>query len=50
MPGRHRRGPGEEEDADAYARNANDDSYRAELTRRVTSLAAGDRALPWRAL
>ena len=34
----------------AYARNANDDSYRAELTRRVTSLAAGDRALPWRAL
>jgi hypothetical protein len=34
----------------AYARNATDDSYRAELTQRVTSLAAGDRALPWRAL
>jgi Phosphotransferase enzyme family len=34
----------------AYARNANDDSYRAELTRRVTSLVVGDRALPWRAL
>lgn len=34
----------------AYARNANDDSYRAELTRRITSLVAGDRALPWRAL
>jgi hypothetical protein len=34
----------------AYARNANDDSYRAELTRRVTSLVNGDHALAWRAL
>jgi hypothetical protein len=34
----------------AYARNASDDSYRPELTRRVTSLADGDDALPWRAL
>jgi hypothetical protein len=34
----------------AYARNANDDSYRTELTRRIMSLASGDSALPWRAL
>jgi hypothetical protein len=34
----------------AYARNANDDSYRTELTRRVASLARGNDALAWRAL
>lgn len=34
----------------AYARNANDDSYRTELTRRVASLESGDQTLPWRAL
>jgi Ser/Thr protein kinase RdoA (MazF antagonist) len=34
----------------AYARNASDDAYRTELTRRITSLKTGDPALPWHAL
>jgi hypothetical protein len=34
----------------AYVRNASDDAFRTELTRRITSLKAGDRTLPWHAL
>jgi hypothetical protein len=34
----------------AYIRNASDPPFRAELTRRITSLQSGAQATPWRAL
>jgi thiamine kinase-like enzyme len=34
----------------AYARNAIEDAYRAELARRITSLKTGNRTLAWQAL
>jgi len=34
----------------AYARSASDPAFRAELTKRITSLRVGTQATPWRAL